>query len=247
MLDTEDIQRLASLAQRGSLDARAQLVEAAMPRLQTWARRYRGRGVSDDDLVQDAVVGLLRALERFEPERGVPFIAWAEIWVRQALQQAIAEYGRPLRLPRHVLWDLHELKDRHEALTRAAGHEPRLMELADDIGWPAERVARTLQLGQEPGSPTARDLLEDPLGEAAYFDVLARVTSDQVVPLLRALSERERAIVERRAQGASLREIGRDLGVSAERVRQVEERATAKLRAAAAGERRPCSGAPLRR
>lgn len=102
MLDWDDIQRFAVLAQRGCQNARARLVEVAMPRLQTWARRYGGRGVSHEDLVQDAVVGLLRALERFEPERGVPFMAWAEIWVRQALQQSIAETGRPLRLPRHV-------------------------------------------------------------------------------------------------------------------------------------------------
>jgi RNA polymerase primary sigma factor len=207
-----------------------------MARLRTWARRYRGRGVSPDDLVQDAVVGLLRALERFDPDRGVPFMAWAEIWVRQALQQAIAEYGRPLRLPRHLLWDLHELKGRHEVLTRTSGREPRLMELADDIGWPAERVARTLQLGQEPGAPAALDLLEDPLGEDAYFDVLVRLTNEQVLPLLLELSERERDIVERRAAGASLREVGRELGVSGERVRVIEERALAKLRAAAGGE-----------
>jgi RNA polymerase sigma factor (sigma-70 family) len=236
VLECGDIERLAVLAQRGDQEARARLVEAAMARLRSWARRYRGRGVSIDDLAQEAVVGLLRALERFDPERGVPFLAWAEIWIRQALQQTIAEHGRPVRLPRHVLWDLHELKGRHEALMRTRGHEPRLVDLADDIGWPAERVARTLQLGQEPGAPAALDLLEDPLGEAAYFDVLLRVTGEQVLPLLLELSEREREILERRAAGASLREVGRDLGVSGERVRVVEERALAKVRAAATGE-----------
>ncbi len=107
------------------------------------------------------------------------------------------------------------------------------MELADDVGWPAERVARTLRLGQEPGAPAALDLLEDPLGEAAYSDVLPRVTADQVLPLLLGLSEREREIVERRADGASLRAVGRELGISGERVRVVEERALAKLRAVA--------------
>ncbi len=234
--DQPDIERLAVLAQRGDRDARARLVEAALGRLRTWAARYRGRGVSADDLLQDATVGLLRALERFDPERGVPFLAWAEIWVRQSLQQAVAECGRPLRLPRHVLWDLHELKGRHEALMRATGREPRLMEVADDIGWPAERVARTLRLGQEPGSPEALDLLEDPLGETAYFDVLSRVAAAQVAPLLLELSERERDIVERRADGASLRDVGRALGVSGERVRVVEERALAKVRAAALGD-----------
>jgi DNA-directed RNA polymerase sigma subunit (sigma70/sigma32) len=232
----DDIERLATLAQAGDDDARARLVEAALGRLRTWAGRYRGRGVSLDDLVQDAVVGLLRALERFDPERGVPFLGWAEIWVRQSLQQAIAEHGRPLRLPRHVLWDLHELKDRHEALMRSHGHEPRLMELADDIGWPAERVARTLRLGQDPGSPAALDLLDDPLGEAAYSDVLTRVTAGQVLPLLLHLSERERNVVAQRARGVSLRDIGRDLGISGERVRVIEERALTKLRVAALGD-----------
>lgn len=233
MMERDDIERLAVLAQAGDGDARARLVEAAIGRLRAWSSRYRGRGVSTDDLVQDAVVGLLRALERFDPERGVPFLAWAEIWVRQSLQQAIAEHGRPLRLPRHVLWDLHELKGRHEALMRSTGTEPRLMELADDVGWPAERVARTLRLGQEPEAPVALDLLEDPLGEAAYSDVLTRLTADQVLPLLLELSEREREIVERRADGASLRAVGRELGISGERVRVVEERALAKLRVAA--------------
>jgi RNA polymerase sigma factor (sigma-70 family) len=240
-LEWDDIERLAVLAQGGDGDARARLVEAAMGRLRSWALRYRGRGVSTDDLVQDAVVGLLRALERFDPDRGVPFIAWAEIWVRQALQQAISEYGRPLRLPRHVLWDLHELKGRHEELLRTRGHEPRLTELADAVGWPAERVARTLQLGQEPGSPATLDLLEDPLGQAAYSDVLSRVTGEQVLPLLLELSERERDIVQRRARGASLRKVGRELGVSGERVRVIEERALAKLRAAALGQPQPRS------
>jgi RNA polymerase sigma factor (sigma-70 family) len=236
--ERDDIERLAVVARAGDADARARLVEAAMSRLRAWAGRYRGRGVSTDDLAQDAVVGLLRALERFDPQRGVPFMAWAEIWVRQSLQQAIAEHGRPLRLPRHVLWDLHELKGRHEALMRNSGHEPRLMQLADDIGWPAERVARTLRLGQEPGAPAALDLLEDPLGEAAYADVLSRVAAEQVRPLLLELSERERDIVERRADGASVRDIGRALGISGERVRVVEGRAMAKLRVAALGESR---------
>src|SRR4051794_29618224 len=230
---TDDIDGLARRAQRGDRDARARLVEAAIGRLETWARRYAGRGVSTDDLAQDGVVGLLRALERFDPDRGVPFMAWADVWIRQSLQQAIAEYGRRLRLPRHLLWDLHELKGRHEALMQRSGREPRLMQFADDVGWPAERVARTLQLGQEPGSPDALDLLSDPLGEAAFFDVLTRVTATQVRPLLLELSEREREIVARRAEGASLREMGRALGISGERVRVVEERAMAKLRAAA--------------
>src|SRR4051812_45589646 len=224
---------LARRAREGDDAARARVVELAFPRLVRFARRYAGRGVALDDLTQDAVIGLLRALERFEPERGVPFMAWAEIWIRQALQQALAEHGRPLRLSRHVLWDLHELKGRQEELLRERGREPRSIELADALQWPVERVAETLALGQTAERPDALDLVEDPLGEAAYYDVLTRVTAEQVQPLLLRLSDRERDVVERRAEGASLRQLGRELGVSGERVRVVEERALAKVRAGA--------------
>jgi RNA polymerase sigma factor (sigma-70 family) len=229
----ERLEDLARRAREGDREARAGLVDLALPRLARWARRYAGRGVAADDLTQDAVVGLLRALERFDADRGVPFMAWAEIWVRQALQQAVAEHGRPLRLTRHVLWDLHELQDRSEELARERGREPRLMELAESLGWPVERVVATLQLGQTPERPDAVDLLADPLGEAAYYDVLTRVSAEQVQPLLLQLSEREREILHRRGEGASLRRLGRDLGVSGERVRTIEERALAKVRAAA--------------
>ena len=101
----------------------------------------QGRGVSQDDLLQDGVVGVLRAVERYEPEKG-PFEPWARLWVRQALQQAVAESFRPLRLPTHVLWDLHELKEARERFTSAPGREPSIAELADALGWSIERRAR---------------------------------------------------------------------------------------------------------
>lgn len=232
-LAADRLELLARRAREGDADARARVVDLAFPRLTRWARRYAGRGVPQDDLTHDAVVGLLRALERYDPGRGVPFVAWADIWVRQALQQALAEHGRPVRLTRHVLWDLHELKGRQEALLHDLGREPRLMELADALQWPLERVTHTLELGQTGESPEALDLLEDPLGESAYYEVLTRVSAEQVHPLLLELSDRERAIVQRRSEGASLRDLGRELGVSGERVRVLEERALAKLRARA--------------
>jgi RNA polymerase nonessential primary-like sigma factor len=235
-LAAERVELLARRARDGDDDARARLLEHAFPRLQRWARRYARGAVAAEDLTHDAVIGLLRALERFDPDRGVPFMAWAEIWIRQALQQSLAEHGRPLRLTRHVLWDLHELKGRQEALRQELGRDPRLMELADALRWPLERVTATLEHGQVPERPEALDLLEDPLGEAAFYDVLSRVTAGQVQPLLLELSERERAIVQRRSDGASLREVGRELGVSGERVRVLEERALAKVRARAVPE-----------
>ncbi len=114
--EDERIQRLAVAAAAGDPDARARCTELAFPRLRALARRYEGRGLSREDLEQDVALGILRALERYDPTAGTPFLAWARIWVRQALQQAVAEFSRPVRLSRHALWDLHELKSAQERL-----------------------------------------------------------------------------------------------------------------------------------
>ena len=231
---TDLSRRLDAPARRARTDpqARAELVEAMTPLLRRWARRYAGRGVDDDDLVQDGAVGVLRAALRYDPERG-PFLPWARLWVRQAMQQTVAESSRPLRLPTHVLWDIHELKERRERLTRELGREPRAMELADALGWGADHLTDVLAVERPPADPEAVDLVEYPLGADAFEEVLMRITSEQLQPLLLRLSERERTVLAARASGESLRTIGRRLGVSGERVRTIEERALARIRAAA--------------
>jgi RNA polymerase primary sigma factor len=237
-----DLQLLADRAVGGDRDARAALVSASLPLLRRLARRYAGRGVELADLEQDAVVGLLRALERFEPERGTPFWAYARWWVRQALQQAVAEGSRAVRLPTHVLWDMHELKEARERLTRERGSEPGAVRLADALGWSTRRVGDALRAEQPaqsldetvPGrGVVAADLLEDPLAPDRFEQVLWDLTAEQLRPALLRLSEREREIVSRRCSGESLREIGRRLGVSGQRVQAIEARALAKVRTAA--------------
>ena len=238
----EGSEELAVRARAGDREARAQLVSASLPLLRRIARRYAGGGVDLVDLEHDAVVGLLRALERFDPERGTPFWAYARWWVRQALQQAVAESARALRVPRHVLWDMHELKEMRERLTRERGREPRVVELADALAWSAGRVEEALRAEHPARSLDERfpdrdevpgDLLEDPLATEAYERVLVDLTSEQLRPVLLQLSEREREVLARRAAGESLRQIGRALGVSGQRVQAVEGRALAKVRTAA--------------
>ncbi|MDX6542076.1 MAG: polymerase primary sigma factor [Gaiellales bacterium] len=227
------IQRLAAAAATGDRDARARCVELAYPRFRGLARRYEGRGVSRDDLAQDVALGIMRAIERYDPSRGTPFLAWAHTWVRQALQQALAEQSRPYRLTRHALWDLHEAKTAQEQLWQTDRSEPSLTRLADHLGWPGERVAHVLRSGQTPEHPDAIDLVEDPLSSQTYDDVIARVTATQIRPLLLALPERERDILERRANDETLRTVARALGLSHQRVATLEERAIAKLNASA--------------
>ncbi len=235
MDDDARIQSTANAASAGDRDARARCVELAYPRLRGLARRYEGRGVSRDDLEQEVALGVMRAVERYDPLRGTPFLAWAHTWVRQALQQAIAEQSRPFRLPRHALWDLHEAKSAQEQLWQRERAEPSLGRLADELGWPQDRVSHVLRAGQTVEHPDAIDLVDDPISNEAYEDVITRVTARQIRPLLLALPEREREILDRRANDETLRDVARSLGLSHQRVAALEERAFSRVRVAAHG------------
>jgi RNA polymerase nonessential primary-like sigma factor len=228
--EPEDLDRLAVRA-RADAAARAELVDRLLPVLRRWARTYAGRGVEVDDLIQDAVLGMLRATAGFDPAKG-PFLAWAKLWVRQALQQAVAERSRPFRLPTHVLWDMHELKQARERLTKQMDTEPTLQELADTLGWGIARVAQVVRAERAQYVDEGMDLLVDPLAEGEFEAVLDHVAGQQAAQLLLRLSAREREVLEARARGDSLRTIGRRLGVSGERVRVIERQASAKIDAA---------------
>jgi RNA polymerase sigma factor (sigma-70 family) len=242
--------QLAMRARAGDSGAREQLVERTLPLVQRHARRYTGRDLSSADLVQEGVVGILRALSRFDAARGVPFTAYAGWWVRQAMQQAVAEQSRAVRLPTHVLWDIHALKEARGAIAQRVGREATAGELEQELRWErgryedvarAERPALSLDApyaGDEAEVDTLGDLLADPLSEERFADVLDAVTAPAVRALLSTLSERERQVLgwrfgDETHDPLTLQQVGRRLGVSAERVRQIENRALAKLRTAA--------------
>jgi RNA polymerase sigma factor (sigma-70 family) len=244
-------QKLLREAKDGDPRARAQLVEAFLPAIASVARVYRGRGDIDRlELMQEGVVGLLRALERFEPERGVPFWGYASWWVRQAMQQLVAELTRPVVLSDHALRQLARLRETHAGHLRRHRREPTPRELAADTGLSREEVENLLaterparSLERSPGGAADEsvgsfgELLSDPLAEDEYERVVAQVAAEELRGLLSGLSERERRILSAHhgLDGAqqSLREIATQLGLSAERVRQVEQRAIGKLRAGA--------------
>jgi RNA polymerase sigma factor (sigma-70 family) len=228
---TEEIDRLAVRA-REDAAARAELVRRLLPVLRRWARRYAGRGATLDDLTQDAVLGMLRAASGYDPERG-PFLGWAKLWARQALQQAVAERSRPFRLPTHVLWDMHELKQARERLLGETRQEPGLQALADALGWGVDRVGDVLRAERIELGDDGVDLLEDPIAQGELEAVLDAVAGEQIAPLLGRLTEREKEVLAARARGDSLRTIGRALGLSGERVRTIERQALAKIDAAA--------------
>jgi RNA polymerase sigma factor (sigma-70 family) len=191
----------------------------------------------------------LRALQRYDPARGVPFAAFATWWIRQSLQEARSDFMRPMRLPPKALRQLSQLKSEHQRIYQGERRSAKISELANRTNIELEQAEALLTADARPRSldepiehtegelGTMGDLLEDPLSAAAYEDVVDAVAGEQLRTLLSRLTEREREVVQARfgfdARAEKLTEVGERLGVSAERVRQIEERALAKLRSAA--------------
>jgi RNA polymerase sigma factor (sigma-70 family) len=244
----DEADALARRAQAGDQAARERLIQRLLPLVHSTARRYRTDGLEHADLLQEGIVGLLRALERFDPDRGVPFAAFATWWIRQSLQEARSDFIRPLRLPPKALRQLSQLKSEHQRIYQGERRSARVSELAERTKVELKQAealvaadARERSLDEPIGSMdgefgTLGDLLEDPLSAAAYEEVVDAVAGAQLRALLSRLTEREREVVRARfgfdAPAEGLAQVGERLGISAERVRQIEERALAKLRAA---------------
>jgi RNA polymerase sigma factor (sigma-70 family) len=245
----DEAAELARRAKAGDEAAREELIQRLLPLVHATARRYRTEGLEHDDLLQEGVVGLLRALQRFDPGRGVPFAAFATWWIRQSLQEARSDFMRPLRLPPKALRQLSQLKSEHQRIYQGERRSAKVPELAERTNIELEQAealmvadARERSLDEPIGGMdtelgTLGDLLEDPLSAAVYEDVVDAVAGQQLRGLLSRLTDREREVVGARfgfdAPAEKLSEVGERLGLSAERVRQIEERALAKLRSAA--------------
>jgi RNA polymerase primary sigma factor len=239
-------------AKAGEAEARAELLDAFMPLIGGTARMYRGSPAVDRaELMQEGVVGLFRALDRYDPARGTPFWGYAAWWVRQAMQHLVAELTWPVVLSDRALRQLARVRTAHQHHLQAWGREPTIDELADATGLPrrqiedlfaAERRPRGLDepvgSGDSAGG-TLGDLMADPVAEDAYDAVPARMAVQQLPELLDRLSDRERAVVSGHfgldGDPRTLREVGAGLGVTAERARQIERGALDKLRAGADG------------
>jgi RNA polymerase sigma factor (sigma-70 family) len=242
----DEADALARRAQAGDAAAREELIRRLLPLVHSTARRYRTEGLEQADLLQEGIVGLLRALQRFDPDRGVPFAPFATWWIRQSLQEARSDFMRPMRLPPKALRQLSQLKSEHQRIYQGERRSARIGELADRTNIELHQAesllsadARSRSLDEPIDNAdgelgTLGDLLEDPLSAAAYEDVVDAVAGEQLRALLARLTEREREVVQARfgfeVAAEKLSEVGERLGVSAERVRQIEERALAKLR-----------------
>jgi RNA polymerase primary sigma factor len=236
---------LVLAAKHGNDTEREALVRAFTPLIAGTARIYRTRSTIDrEELMQEGVVGLLRALDRFEPARGIPFWPYASWWVRQAMQQLVRELGGTIVLSDRALRKLARIREARRVLLQRDCREPDPAGLARESGLARDEVERLIAATrhprglEEPVGPDAdtslAELLADPRAVEAFECIPRRIELEQLPRLLAVLSERERTIIAARfgldGFEHTLRELGDGLGVSAERVRQIENVSLDKLR-----------------
>jgi RNA polymerase primary sigma factor len=225
--------------------AKLALAEANLRLVISVAKRYARRGLDLADLVQEGNLGLLRAIDGFEPERGVRFSTYAVWWIRQAISRALADQGRLVRLPLHLQETQARIARTTRELRAALGREPNAAEVAAAAGLPSERIEEIAAIWREPVSldqpvgeeedASLGDMLPDQNEETPEEEVAERQTSAEVREALRSLSERERMVLVLRfglldGRERTLAEVSKELGVTRERVRQIEGKALRKLR-----------------